>query len=70
MMRQRISCWVRTKSRFNLQFTIAHEIGHVVLRHRNSIGYEPNDSTAYKQSRGEVHKQEQEADKFAERLLN
>lgn len=42
-------------------WTIAHEIGHVVLGHRNSIG-KP-------QSKGEIKKQEKEADDFAKKYL-
>lgn len=37
--------------------SIAHEIGHAVLRHRNS--------TLFKQTKREIRKQEKEADKFA-----
>ncbi|MBI2011386.1 ImmA/IrrE family metallo-endopeptidase [Candidatus Daviesbacteria bacterium] len=46
----------------SIQFTILHEVGHVVLNHRNSINF--------RQTREEVNKQEQEADKFAFRYLN
>jgi len=42
-------------------WTIAHEIGHIVLRHRNSIGEV--------QSRLEVRKQEREADQFARKYI-
>lgn len=42
-----------------IHFTIAHEIGHVVLGHRNS--------TLVKQSPEEILKQEQEADEFAKK---
>lgn len=38
-------------------YSIAHEIGHVVLNHRNSV--------LVKQSKEEIEKQEQEADEFA-----
>jgi len=38
-------------------YSIAHEIGHVVLNHRNSV--------LEKQSKEEVKKQEKEADDFA-----
>ena len=42
-------------------WTILHEIGHVVLGHRNSIGSV--------QSKSEIRKQEKEADEFAGRHL-
>ncbi len=42
-------------------FTIAHEIGHIILGHRNSIGKA--------QTPREVRKQEREADEFAEKYL-
>ncbi len=41
--------------------TIMHEIGHVVLGHRNSIGKV--------QTKSDVRKQEQEADEFVEKYL-
>lgn len=41
--------------------TFVHEIGHVVLGHRNSVGKI--------QSKSEVRKQEKEADAFARRYL-
>lgn len=41
-----------------IQYTIAHEIGHVILGHRNSVGY--------RQTPGEIQKQEREADEFAQ----
>jgi Zn-dependent peptidase ImmA (M78 family) len=44
-----------------IQYTIAHEIGHVVLGHRNSV--------LVQQSKTEIQKQEQEADIFAKRYL-
>jgi hypothetical protein len=40
-----------------IHYSIAHEIGHVMLNHRNSI--------LTKQTKGEIQKQEQEADVFA-----
>ena len=40
-----------------IQFTIAHEVGHVMLGHKNSI--------EYKQSKKEITQQEKEADAFA-----
>lgn len=44
-----------------IHYTIAHEIGHVVLGHRNSI--------LLKQSKTEIRKQEKEADLFAKKYL-
>ena len=44
-----------------IRFTIAHEIGHVILRHRNSI--------FSMQSKKEVEFQEKQADKFAEKYF-
>ncbi len=44
-----------------IQYTIAHEIGHVILGHRNSI--------LKKQSKIEIKKQEQQADDFAKKFL-
>ena len=42
-------------------FSIAHEIGHVVLRHRNS--------TLVKQTKQEIRNQENEADNFAKQFI-
>lgn len=42
-------------------WTIAHEIGHVVLNHRNSIGLP--------QTKSEIKKQEKEADEFAKKYV-
>lgn len=42
-------------------YTILHEIGHIALKHKNSIHYT--------QSKEEIAKQEHEADKFAKRYL-
>lgn len=42
---------------FQISHTISHEIGHVVLGHRNS--------TLVEQSTAEVRQQEKEADAFA-----
>ena len=42
-------------------YTILHEIGHVILRHRNSIGYE--------QTETEIKQQEIEADRFAKKYI-
>lgn len=44
-----------------IQFTIAHEIGHVILGHKNSINY--------RQTKEEISKQEREADEFAHKYL-
>lgn len=44
-----------------IRFTIAHEIGHVILGHRNSIGR--------KQTSTEIARQEKEADKFVKKYL-
>lgn len=44
-----------------IRYTIAHEIGHVMLNHRNS--------TLVKQSRQEIRRQEQEADLFAKKYV-
>lgn len=43
-------------------WTIAHEIGHVILGHRNSIGL--------LQSKQQIKKQEEDADKFARKYLS
>jgi hypothetical protein len=42
-------------------WTITHEIGHVILGHRNSIGAV--------QTKSEIKRQEKEADEFAKRYL-
>lgn len=42
-------------------WTIAHEIGHVILGHKNSIGK--------LQTKSEIKKQEKDANKFAEKYL-
>lgn len=44
-----------------IQYTVLHEIGHVVLQHRNSIGYE--------QTETEINMQETAADRFAQMYL-
>jgi Zn-dependent peptidase ImmA (M78 family) len=43
-----------------IQFSIAHEIGHVILKHRNS--------TLIRQSKEEIRIQEKEADAFAKQF--
>ncbi|HVZ12694.1 MAG TPA: M48 family metalloprotease [Patescibacteria group bacterium] len=45
-----------------IQYTIAHEIGHVVLGHKNSI--------LVRQTRTEIRKQEEDADKFARQFVS
>lgn len=45
-----------------IQYTILHEIGHVILQHKNSIGYE--------QTQSEIDQQELQADIFAKKYLN
>ncbi len=45
------------QSDHQIKYTIAHEIGHVVLKHRNS--------TLIRQSKQEIRNQEKEADEFA-----
>lgn len=49
------------QSKNQIRYTIAHEIGHVILRHRNSV--------LEKQSKEEIKKQEKEADEFAKKYL-
>lgn len=44
-----------------IKYTIAHEIGHVILKHRNSV--------FVKQSKEEIRQQEKEADDFADKYL-
>ncbi len=44
-----------------ITFTILHEIGHVILNHRNSIGRE--------QTQTEIKQQELEADQFVQKYL-
>ncbi len=46
---------------FQVQYTILHEIGHVILGHKNSIGR--------KQTESEIRIQEIAADKFARKYL-
>jgi Zn-dependent peptidase ImmA (M78 family) len=49
------------QSENQIRFTILHEIGHVILGHRNSMGF--------RQTRSEINRQEQEADQFASQFL-
>lgn len=44
-----------------IHYSIAHETGHVILRHRNSI--------LEKQRKKEIKRQEKEADNFAKKYL-
>lgn len=50
-----------TQNNSQIHYTIAHEIGHVVLKHRNS--------TFVKQSEEEIDRQEKEADIFAKKYI-
>lgn len=45
-----------------ITYTILHEVGHIILGHKNSIGE--------KQTKSEIRKQEKEADQFAKMFLN
>ena len=45
------------QSKEQIQFTILHEIGHIILNHRNSIGIE--------QTASEIKRQEKQADEYA-----
>jgi len=45
-----------------IRYTILHEVAHIVLNHRNSIGYE--------QTETEIDQQEDEADRFAKNILS
>lgn len=45
-----------------ITYTILHEVGHIVLKHRNSIGY--------LQTETEINQQEAEADRFAKNILS
>lgn len=49
------------EDRAQIGYTIIHEIGHIILKHKNSIGR--------KQSQSEIRKQEFEADLFAKKYL-
>lgn len=44
-----------------IKYTILHELGHVFLNHRNSMGFYQTDS--------EINQQEREADNFAKKYL-
>lgn len=56
-----ISDELLTQSAAQIRYTIAHEIGHVILKHRNSV-FE-------KQKKPEILRQEKEADAFAKKYL-
>lgn len=49
------------QDKYQINYTILHEVGHIVLNHRNSIGYEQTES--------EIQQQESEADMFAKKYL-
>lgn len=49
------------QSQNQIQYTIAHEIGHVILGHRNSI--------LIKQTKEEINMQEKQADEFAKKYI-
>ena len=51
-----------TQDKSQIQYTIAHEIGHVMLKHKNSIGRQ--------QPQSEIKRQEIEADLFVRKYLN
>ena len=42
-------------------YEVAHELGHILLKHRNSIGLP--------QTKSQIAKQEREADRFARQLI-
>jgi hypothetical protein len=50
-----------SEDKSEIQYTILHEIGHVILKHKNSIGR--------RQTQSEIKKQEREADLFAKKYL-
>lgn len=49
------------QSMSQIQYTILHEVGHIILKHKNEIGF--------RQSKEEIRKQESEADEFAKKYL-
>ena len=49
------------QEKHQITYTIAHEIGHVILKHRNSV--------LEKQTKNEIKKQEKEADEFAKQYI-
>jgi hypothetical protein len=50
-----------SQDKSQIQHTILHEIGHVILKHKNSIGR--------RQTQSEIKIQEREADNFAKKYL-
>ncbi len=50
------------ESEKQILYTILHEVGHVILKHRNAI--------LQSQTKSESHKQESDADIFAKKFLN
>ncbi len=56
-----ISDELLAEPRDQIEYTILHEIGHVMLKHRNAINYH--------QPKHEIAKQEFEADQFANQYL-
>lgn len=50
------------QNEYDIIYTILHEIGHVILGHKNSIGLT--------QSPAEIRRQELQADNFAKKYLN
>lgn len=44
-----------------IHWTVLHELGHIMLQHKNSIGH--------KQTKGEIASQEKAADEFAGKYL-
>jgi hypothetical protein len=51
-----------TQDDHQINYTILHEVGHIVLNHRNSIGFE--------QTQSEIKQQEEDADRFANTYLH
>lgn len=49
------------QDREQITYTILHEVGHIILGHKNSIGY--------KQTKMEIRRQEKAADEFAKMFL-
>ena len=50
------------QSEDDIRYTIIHEIGHVILNHKNSMGF--------MQTESEIKMQEREADNFARKYLD
>lgn len=51
-----------SQDKSQIEFTILHEVGHVILNHRNAINY--------RQTHHEIRTQELEADQFAYKYLD